>query len=264
MHRMQNQLLSALSKEEYERLLPNLESVSLPLKQIIYAPNKPIEYVYFPINGIISLVNVTQNGGTVEAATVGNEGMVGIPVLLGGDEMVGQAIVQVVGDAMRMKVDVFKRSVPNGSQLHNLLLRYTLALMNLISQSVACNSLHSVEQRCCRWLLMCQDRVKSDSFELTQEFLAQMLGVQRPTVSGVATTLQQAGLIRYSRGKMTICDRRSLEAASCECYGIVKQEFERLLKDGVAQKWNDNNRNGNSLEAQIVQQQANGQLEALH
>jgi len=254
MHPMQNQLLSALSKEEYERLLPNLESVSLPLKQIIYAPNKPIEYVYFPTDGIISLVNVTQNGGIVEAATVGNEGMVGIPVLLGGDEMVGQAIVQVVGDAMRMKVDVFKRSVLNGSQLHNLLLRYTLALMNLISQSVACNSLHSVEQRCCRWLLMCQDRVKSDSFELTQEFLAQMLGVQRPTVSGVATTLQQAGLIRYSRGKMTICDRSGLEAVSCECYGIVKQEFEHLLKEGVAQKLNDSNRNGNGLKAQIVQQ----------
>jgi CRP-like cAMP-binding protein len=136
--------------------------------------------------------------------------------------MVGQAIVQVAGDAMRMKVDVFKRSVRNGSQLHNLLLRYTLALMNLISQSVACNSLHSAEQRCCRWLLMCQDRVKSDSFLLTQEFLAQMLGVQRPTVSGVATTLQQAGLIRYSRGKMTIRDRRSLEVTSCECYSIVK------------------------------------------
>ncbi len=254
MHQMPNQLLSALSKEEYERLLPNLESVSLPLKQIIYAPNQIIEYVYFPTNGIISLVNVTENGGIVEAATVGNEGMVGIPLLLGGDEMIGQAMVQVAGDAVRMKADIFKREVTPGSTLHNLLLRYTLALMTLISQSVACNSLHSVEQRCCRWLLICQDRVKSDSFELTQEFLAQMLGVQRPTVSGVATTLQQAGLIRYSRGKMTIRDRRSLEATSCECYGIVKQEFERLLQDGVAQKSHDSNRNGNGLEAQIVQQ----------
>jgi CRP-like cAMP-binding protein len=258
MHPMQNKLLSALSQEEYEPLLPNLERVSLPLKQIIYAPNQLIEYVYFPTDGIISLVNVTQNGGIVEAATVGNEGMVGIPVLLGSDEMAGQAIVQVAGDAMRMKADVFKRSVSNGSQLHRLLLRYTLALMNLISQSVACNSLHSAEQRCCRWLLMCQDRVKSDSFLLTQEFLAQMLGVQRPTVSGVAATLQQAGLIRYSRGKMAICNRSGLEAASCECYWIVKQEFERLLKDGVAQKWNDSNRNESGLEAQIVQQQANG------
>jgi len=233
---IQNQLLSALPTEEYQRLLPNLESVSLPLKQIkqiIYVPNEPIEYVYFPNNGIVSLVNVTEDGGTVEAATVGNEGMVGIPVLLGADKMIIQAIVQIVGDALRMKADVFKREVTPGTQLHNLLLRYTLALMNLISQSVACNSLHPVEQRCCRWLLLCQERVKSEQFLLTQEFLAQMLGVRRATVSGVAATLQQAGLIRYSRGKITICDRPSLEASSCECYRIVKEEFERLLKENL-------------------------------
>jgi len=232
---MPNKLLSALSQEEYKRLLPNLETVSLPVRQIIYAPNQLIDYIYFPTGGIISLVNVTKNGGVVEAATVGNEGMVGVPILLGGDEMLSQAIVQVAGNTVRMKVDVFKRAVPNGSQFHDLLLRYTLALMNLVSQSVACNTLHSAEQRCCRWLLMCLDRVQSDSFELTQEFLAQMLGVQRPTVSGVATVLQQAGLIRYRRGKMTICDRSKLEATSCECYRIGAQEFERLLKD-TAQK----------------------------
>jgi len=230
---IQNQLLSALPTEEYQRLLPNLESVSLPLTQIIYTPNEPIEYVYFPNNGIVSLVNVTEDGGTVEAATVGNEGMVGIPVLLGADKIVSQAIVQIVGDALRMKADVFKREVTPGTQLHNLLLRYTLALMNLISQSVACNSLHPVEQRCCRWLLLCQERVKSEQFLLTQEFLAQMLGVRRATVSGVAATLQQAGLIRYSRGKITICDHPSLEASSCECYRIVKEEFERLLKESL-------------------------------
>lgn len=230
---IQNQLLSALPKEEYQRLLPNLELVSLPLKQLIYAPSEPIEYVYFPLDGIISLVNVTQDGGTVEAATVGNEGMVGIPILLGSDRMVSQAIVQIVGKALRMKADVFKREVTPGSQLYKLLLHYTLALMNLISQSAACNRLHSVEERCCRWLLLCQDRVKSDSFLLTQEFLAQMLGVRRATVSGVAGTLQEAGLIRYSRGKITICDRPSLEAASCECYRIVKDEFDRLLQENL-------------------------------
>lgn len=262
-HPMPNKLLSALSKEEYERLLPDLEAISLASRQIIYAPNQPIEYVYFPTDGIISLVNVTQNGGIVEAATVGNEGIVGIPILLGGDEMVGQAIVQVAGNAVRMKADVFKRSVPNGSQFHNLLLRYTLALMNSISQTVACNSLHSAEQRCCRWLLMCQDRVQSDSFLLTQEFLAQMLGVQRPTVSGVATILQQVGLIRYKRGKMTICDRSKLEAISCECYGVVTQEFKRLLKD-TAQKSKDSNSNSNGLFAPIVQPQVNGQFEHPH
>lgn len=230
---IQNQLLSALPKEEYKRLLPHLELVSLPLKQIIYAPNELIEYVYFPTDGVISLVNIGEDGGTVEAATVGNEGMAGIPILLGSDRMISQAIVQIVGEALRMKAEVFKREVIPGSQLHNLLLRYTLALMNLISQSAACNRLHLVEARCCRWLLLCQDRVKSDSFLLTQEFLAQMLGVRRATVSGVAATLQEAGLIRYSRGKITICDRRRLEASSCECYRIVKDEFDRLLQENL-------------------------------
>lgn len=230
---IQNQLLSALPSKEYKRLLPNLELVSLPLKQLIYAPNEPIKYVYFPLDGVISLVNITEDGGTVEAASVGNEGMVGIPILLGSDRMVSQAIVQIQGEALRMKAEVFKREVTPGSQLHNLLLRYTLALINLISQSAACNRLHPVEVRCCRWLLLCQDRVKSDSFFLTQEFLAQMLGVRRATVSGVAGTLQEAGLIRYSRGKITICDRPALEAASCECYRIVKDEFDRLLQENL-------------------------------
>ncbi|HEY9632611.1 MAG TPA: Crp/Fnr family transcriptional regulator [Coleofasciculaceae cyanobacterium] len=226
---IKNRLLSALPREEYDRLLPNLETVSLSFQQIIYAPNEPIEYIYFPSSGIVSLVNVLKDGGTVEAATVGNEGMVGIPVLLGSDSMSGQAVVQVTGDALRMKADVFKRQVTPGSPLHNLLLRYTLALINLISQSVACNARHSVEQRACRWLLMCQDRVQSNQFYLTQEFLSQMLGVRRASVSVVAAILQRAGLIRYSRGKITVLDSPGLEAASCECYQIVKQEFDRLL-----------------------------------
>lgn len=226
---IKNRLLSALPKEEYERLLPTLESVSLTYKQIIYAPNQHIEHVYFPNSGIISLVNFTEDGGTVEAATVGNEGMVGIPVLLGADRMIGQAVVQVVGDGLRMKADVFRKKVTPGSPLHNLLLRYTLALINLMSQSVACNRRHSVEERCCRWLLLCQDRVQSNQFFLTQEFLAQMLGVRRASVSVVAAILQKAGLIRYHRGKMTILDRQGLEAGSCECYRIVKEEFDRLL-----------------------------------
>lgn len=228
-NQIKNRLLSALPSSEYERLLPYLETVSLPLKQIIYAPNEPIEYVYFPNSGIISLVNLTEDGGTVEAATVGKEGMVGIPVLLGTDRMVGQAITQIVGDAVRMKTDVFRDEVTSATPLYNLLLRYTQALMNLISQSVACNRLHSVEERCCRWLLLCQDRVESDEFALTQEFLSQMLGVRRASVSVVAAILQKAGLIRYSRGRMKICDRLGLEAVSCECYRVVKQEFDRLL-----------------------------------
>ena len=228
-NRIKNRLLSTLSPEEYKRLVPNLDFVSLSFKQIIYAPHQPIEHVYFPNSGIISLVNLTEDGDTVEAATVGNEGMVGIPVLLGADQMIGQAVVQIPGDAIRMRTDVFNRQVTPGSTLHNLLLRYTLALINLISQSVACNRRHSVEERCCRWLLLCHDRVQSNQLPLTQELLSQMLGVRRPSVSVVAAILQRAGLIRYSRGRITILDRPGLEAVSCECYWIVKEEFERLL-----------------------------------
>lgn len=225
----QNQLLSALSTQEYERLLPHLETVSLPFKQILYAPNQLIQYVYFPKNGIISLVNITEDGRTVEAATVGNEGMAGIAVFLGADKMLSQAVSQIAGEAVRMKSDVFRREVLPGSQLHNLLLRYTQALLNHISQSVACNCLHTVESRCCRWLLITHDRVNSDQFPLTQELLSQMLGVRRASVSEVAGTLQKAGLIRYSRGRIKILDRCGLEATSCECYQVVKAEFDRLL-----------------------------------
>ncbi len=225
----QNKLLSALPTQEYERLLPHLETVSLAFREIIYAPNQPIKYVYFPKSGIISLVNITEDGRTVEAATVGSEGMAGIPVFLGADRMPAQAVSQVVGDALRMKADVFKRQVPPGSPLHNLLLRYTQALLNQISQSVACNCLHSIEARCCRWLLMTHDRVKSDQFTLTQELLSHMLGVRRASVSEVAGTLQKAGLICYSRGRIRILNRLGLEATSCECYRIVKEEFERLV-----------------------------------
>lgn len=226
---IKNRLLSALPTKEYECLLPHLESVSLTPKQIIYGPEQPIEYVYFPNSGIISLVNFTEDGSTVEAATVGNEGMVGIPLLLGADRMLGQAVSQVVGDGLRLKADVFKREVTPDSHLFNLLLRYTLALMNLISQSVACNRRHTVEERCCRWLLLCQDRVQSNQFPLTQEFLSQMLGVRRASVSVVAAILQKAGLIRYRRGTITILNRQGLESASCECYQLVKDEFDRLL-----------------------------------
>jgi CRP-like cAMP-binding protein len=226
---IKNQLLSALPTEEYKCLLPNLEFVPLNFKQIIYTPDEPIKYVYFPNSGIISLVNITEDGRTVEAGMVGNEGMAGIPVFLGTDRMPSQAISQVVGDAVRMKADVFKREVTPGTSLYNLLLRYTQALLSQISQSVACNCLHPVEGRCSRWLLMCHDRVKSDQFILTQELISQMLGVRRASVSEVAATLQKAGLIRYSRGKITILDREGLESSACECYRVVKEEFERLL-----------------------------------
>jgi CRP-like cAMP-binding protein len=224
-----NHLLAALPPQEYERLLPNLEPVSLTLKQVLYEPNQPIGYAYFINSGATSLLNLMQDGQTIEAATVGKEGMVGVPLLLGTNQIPLQVIVQIPGDALRIKADVFKAQVSWGCPLHTLLLRYMQTLMNQISQTAACNRLHSIEARCCRWLLMTQDRVESDSFPLTQEFLSYMLGVRRASVSEVAATLQKSGLINYHRGQITIRDRKGLEAASCECYQSTKQEFKRLL-----------------------------------
>ena len=224
-----NKLLAAVSKEEYDRLLPHLEPVYLSLKQCLYEPNEPIEYAYFPITSVCSLLNVMKDGEAIEAATVGNEAMIGVPLLLGTTQMPMRAIAQIPGDALRMKAYVFQREVSWGCQLHTLLLRYTQTLMNQFAQTSACNRLHSVEQRCCRWLLMTRDRIQSDKFPLTHEFLSLMLGVRRASVSEVAATLQKAGLIRYHRGKVTILDSERLEAGSCECYGAIKQEIERLL-----------------------------------
>ncbi|MBW4419139.1 MAG: Crp/Fnr family transcriptional regulator [Myxacorys californica WJT36-NPBG1] len=227
----QNKLLSALSEGEYERLVPYLEFVSLPFKQVLYEPNQPIEYVYFPNSGVISMVTITEDGETVEAATTGNEGMVGLAVLLGVEQSPLQVIAQVAGDALRMRSEVFRREVTPDSLLYTLLLRYTQALISQLSQTVACNRLHSVEERCCRWLLLCHDRVGAQEFFLTQELLSQMLGVRRASVSVVAAILQKAGLIRYTRGKVRILDRQGLEAASCECYRVVKTEFDRLFSE---------------------------------
>lgn len=224
-----NKLIAALTTEEYERLIPKMESITLHFKQFLYLPNEPIEYVYFPNSGIISLLTVLGDGGLVEVATVGNEGMIGTPILLEVDRIPAETVVQVPGDGLRMKVNVFRREVPPGSPFHKLLLRYTQTLMNQIMQTGGCNRLHKVEERCCRWLLLTHDRVDSDEFPITQEFLSQMLGVRRASVSEVAATLQKAGLIRYHRGKMTILDRQGLEAGSCECYQVFKEEYKRLL-----------------------------------
>lgn len=226
---VKNKLLAALPQEEYQRLLPNLEEIYLDFKQPLYKPNELIQHVHFPQNAVVSLLNVMEDGREVEVAVAGREGMVGLPLFLGADQIPGLAFAQVPGDAVRMQAEVFKDEVNQSPSLRNLLLRYTQALFNQIAQSAACNRLHSMEERCCRWLLLTQDRVGSDQFPLTQEFLAQMLGVRRASVNIVATTLQQAGLIRYSRGKMEILDRQGLEDTSCECYGIIEREFNRLF-----------------------------------
>ena len=226
---MKNRLLAALTVEEEERLLPHMERVALPLKQLIFSPDQPIEYIYFPINGIISVIAIMENGQAIEVGTVGNEGMVGIPVLLSSDRMPFEAFAQIPGEAMRIKADVFKAQVLCCKDFHTKLQRYAMASMNQLAQLVACNCLHTVEERFSRWMLMTQDRVGSDKFLMTHEFLSEMLGVRRASVSVIAGGFKKAGLIDYSRGEISILDRPGLEAASCECYQIIKDEFDRLL-----------------------------------
>jgi CRP-like cAMP-binding protein len=225
-----NRLLGMLPLKEARALEPLLEEQSLPVSQSLYEANKPIEHVYFVTNGVVSLVKKLDEGDVVEIATVGPEGMIGIPVVLGSETADARAFVQVPGEALRMKASAFKRLLKQSPKLNALLLRYTLALLNQIAQSAACNRIHSVDERCARWLLMTHDRVKDDSFLLTQEFLAQMLGVHRPTVSLAASMLQKAGYIQYVRGIITVRDRKGLEMASCGCYRTINREYERLLR----------------------------------
>jgi len=224
-----NSLLSALPADELARMTSRLERVHLNLKDVIYEPNGPIPFVYFPLSGVVSLVVVMDDGLIVECATVGNEGLAGVPIFLGAARSPHQAFSQVPGEALRMTADDFRRESQPCTALHNVVQRYNQGLMNQMAYSVACNRLHSVEERMCRWLLMTRDRVGSDHFSLTQEFLAQMLGVRRASVTVVAGVLQKAGFIAYSRGHISILDGPRLEAASCECYQIVQKEFERLL-----------------------------------
>lgn len=228
-----NRLLASLPREEYQQLQPYLEPVSLELKQELYQPNVPIEFVYFPLDGMYSLLSLTSEGDLIEVATVGNEGMVGLPVFLGGRQIPGIAMVQIPGDALRMRAEDLRTHVTPGTSLYEMLHRYTQALFNLISQSALCNRVHSIEQRCCRWLLLTHDRVGTDIFPLTHEFLSQMLGVRRAGVSEVAAKLQNAGFIAYKYGKITVMDRAGLEATSCECYELIKVEFQRLIGDNT-------------------------------
>jgi CRP-like cAMP-binding protein len=228
-HPRDNRLLAALPAEVYDQFVPSLERVSLTLKQMLYQPNHAIAYVYFPLTAVASLVTLMQDGQKVEVATIGNEGMVGLPVFLGAESISAEAFIQIPGEATRMSAVVFRGHALQPGPLQNLLLLYTQALFTQMAQSLACNSLHRIEQRCARWLLMSQDRVRSAQLPLTQEFLAQMLGVRRAGVSEVASRLQQEGLIQYTRGLITILNRAGLEAASCECYATIKQEYDRVL-----------------------------------
>ena len=227
-----NKLLDQLPRRELAAIESELEPVDLPFKKSIFRPNETIAAVYFVTDGVVSIVNEPDNGEIVEFATVGPEGMVGVPVLLGADSMPSSAFVQIPGAALRLKSKVFKRLIAEHPKLHALLLRYTMALLNQVAQSTSCNRLHEVQERCARWLLQCDDRIKGNRFSLTQEFLGQMLGVHRPTVSIAAGMLQEAGLIEYSRGTITIRDRKGLEKASCNCYRLIRKEYDRLLGGG--------------------------------
>jgi CRP-like cAMP-binding protein len=222
-----NLLLDALPSEDYERLRERLEPVALPAGMPIYEANEPITHVYFVTSGIISMVTAMQEG-TVEVGVTGCEGMAGIPIVLYADSMPTRAFVQVEGDALRLSAQELRDAMDESPTLRRLLSRYALALFDQAAQSVACNRLHSLEERCARWLLMTHDRVRSDVMPLKQTFLAEMLGVHRPAVTVAAGTLQRAGMITYARGKMRILDREALEGASCACYRIIKRSMEQL------------------------------------
>lgn len=224
-----NRILTTLPITEYKRLLPRLETIQLTFKEVLYEQNAPIENVYFPIDSVVSEVARMKNGAIIEVTTIGKEGMVGIPVFLEINRTSLAAFTQVAGQAARMKANDFRAEIKRGGRLRKVLLRYTQGLLVQIAQSGACNHLHSLRQRCARWLLMTHDRVGRDEFMLTQEFLSQMLGVRRATVSEIASTLQQEALIIYSRGRLTIVDRRGLEAASCECYDVICAEHDRVF-----------------------------------
>lgn len=225
-----NALLALLPPEEQALLRRELRPAELTFNLVLAEPGEPVEYVCFPHRGVISLISEMENGASVEVATVGREGFVGVPLLLGAQAMPHRAIVQVEGEGERIAAGAFTSVLPSLPALQRLMQGYVLALLTQISQGSACNRLHSVEARCARWLLTTHDRVEGDTFPMTQEFLSQMLGVTRPTVSATAGELQKSGLIRYSRGAVTITDRRGLEAASCECYRVVSRELRRLLR----------------------------------
>jgi len=221
-----NELLAALPAEVLQRLSPALELGSLALKEILHRPRDPIEYVYFPGAGFVSELTVLENGDMVEVATIGREGMVGIFASDGDERAPSLSMVQAAIDVCyRLRATVFREEMDRRGPFHQLMTRYMHAHVGLIMQSTACNAMHTVEQRLARWLLMAHDRVGVDDFPLTQEFLAMMLGVSRPSVTIVAGTLQKAGLITYHRGHLRIVDRERLEAASCECFRVVKKLF---------------------------------------
>ena len=227
----QNHLLAALPKVEFERLAGHLELVPMPLGQILYEPGGQLQHAYFPTTAIVSLQYVIASGASAEIAGVGNEGVVGISLFMGGDTTPSSAMVQTAGHAYRLKGGLLKQEFNRAGMMQGLLLRYTQALITQMIQTAACNRHHSVEQQLCRWLLLTLDRMPSRELIMTQELVARMLGVRREGITEAAGNLQHAGLISYRRGHISVIERSGLEARACECHAVVKKEMGRLLSD---------------------------------
>ena len=225
----QNHLLAALPASDYERLLPHLEPVALPLGLVVFESGSTLRYLYFPTSGIVSLLYAMENGASTEIAVIGSEGVVGIALFMGGESTPGRAVVQSAGHGYRLEAAALKTEFELGGPLQHLLLRYTQALIAQMTQTAVCNRHHALDQQLCRWLLLSLDRLPSNELTMTQELIANMLGVRREGVTEAAGKLQEAGLIRYIRGHITVLDRPKLETRVCECYAVVKKEMDRLL-----------------------------------
>jgi CRP-like cAMP-binding protein len=228
----ENHLLGVLPPAEWKRWQPQLERVELPLGHVVYEPGSTMSHVYFPVTAIVSLLYVMENGASAEIAVVGNEGVVGISLFMGGESTPSRAVVQSAGAAYRLTATTIKEEFNRAPVLH-LLLRYTQALITQMAQTAVCNRHHSLDQQLCRWLLLSLDRLQGNELVMTQELIANMLGVRREGVTEGALKLQKAGIVSYARGRITVLDRRALEGRSCECYAVVKKEYDRLLPAGV-------------------------------
>lgn len=227
----ENRLLAALPTAEFERLVAHLERVPMPLGEILYEPGRPMRHAYFPTTAIVSLHYVMETGASAETAGVGNEGVVGISLFMGGESTPSSAVVQTAGHAYRLESGLLKQEFNRGGLMQKLLLRYTQALITQMAQTAACNRHHSVEQQLCRWLLLTLDRVSTRELVMTQELVARMLGVRREGITEAAGKLQHNGFIRYRRGHIAVLDRAGLETRACECYAMVRKELNRLLSD---------------------------------
>jgi CRP-like cAMP-binding protein len=228
---VRNRLLRALPAADYERLRPEMKPVKFELGEVLCEAGDPLPYAWFVTRGIASLVSTTADGSAIEVGMVGNEGVVGLPVLLKGESLPYRVNVQLAGDALRVPISILRKEFSCQSALHQLFLRYTFSLIVQFTQSGVCNHFHTIEERLCRWLLILHDHAQSDTVNITQELLSEMLGVRRSGISLVAGALQRAGFISYCRGRITILNREAMEAGSCECYRVVKDEFEDLFAD---------------------------------